>query len=260
MNFLEVCEKAVRVGGAVVQDWVGRFEVRKKGPTDLVTQADVACQEAVRNVVLEAFPAHSLLGEENTPANAHQTRTEYRWVVDPIDGTTNYAHGVPHYCVSLALERNGELLVGAVYDPSLNECFTAEKGKGAWLNGRAIHVSKVETMGDALAAVGFPYDLNPKSPDLLLFLEVMYRCQAMRRTGSAALNLCNVAAGRFDMFWSYSTHIWDVAAGILLIQEAGGIVTSTTGGKVDLDRGTFLAASTQALHDQLRALAAQAVG
>jgi myo-inositol-1(or 4)-monophosphatase len=258
-DYLDVCEKAVRVGGAVFQDWIGRFEVHKKGPTDLVTQADVACQEAVRDVVLQAFPSHSLLGEENTPANANQQRTEFRWIVDPIDGTTNYAHGFPHYCVSLALERNGELLVGAVYNPSPDECFTAIKRQGARLNGQPIHVSKVSAMSEALAAVGFPYDLHPQSPDLLLFMEMIYRCQAVRRTGSAALNLCDVAAGRFDLFWSYSTKIWDVAAGVLIVREAGGTVTSPTGGAFDLESGKFLTAATLPLHGQLCELAAKAV-
>jgi myo-inositol-1(or 4)-monophosphatase len=258
-NYLDVCEKAVRVGGAVVQDWIGRFEVHKKGPSDLVTQADVACQDAVRNVVLEAFPTHSLLGEENTPGNATQQRTEFRWVVDPIDGTTNYAHGVPHYCVSLALEQNDDLLVGAVFDPSRGECFTAMKGHGAWLNGQPIHVSNVATLSDSLAAVGFPYDLKPTSPDLLLFMELVYRCQGVRRTGSAALNLCYLAAGRFDVFWSYSTKIWDIAAGVLIIREAGGTVTSPTGGAFSLESGVFLASANEPLHAQLCQAAARAL-
>ena len=131
VDYLQVCEQAVRIGGALVQDWVGRFEVRKKGYADLVTQADVASQEAVRRAVLTAFPEHSLLGEEDAPADTAQDRTDFRWILDPLDGTTNYMHKVPHYSVSLALERNGELLVGAVYDPVLDECFTAAKGEGA---------------------------------------------------------------------------------------------------------------------------------
>lgn len=256
-DYLSVCEAAVRLGGRTVQDWIGRFEVEKKGPADLVTQADFASQEAVRRTVLGAFPEHCLLGEEKGPDQATADRTEFRWIVDPLDGTTNFVHGVPHYCVSLALERNGELLVGAVYDPMLDECFTAAVGQGARLNGRPIHTSRVAAISEALAAVGFPPDAKRDSPDLLLFLEMIGRCQAIRRTGSSALNLCYLAAGRFDAYWSYSTNIWDVAAGILILREAGGQITSPTGGDFCLEEAHFLAAANRELHDQLRKIAAK---
>jgi len=255
-EYLRVCESAVRTGGSVVQDWVGRIEVRKKGHADLVTQADLASQEAVRRTVLGEFPEHCLLGEEQKPGEILADRAEYRWIVDPLDGTTNYVHGVPHYSVSLALERNGDLLVGAVYDPVLDECFTAATGRGAWLNGRPIHTSEVAVLSEALAAVGFPPKVSPNSPDLLMFLEMVTRCQAIRRTGSAALNLCYLAAGRFDLAWSYSTNIWDVAAGILILREAGGWVTSTTGGDFCLEEAHFVAAANRPLHTQLSEIAA----
>ena len=142
-------------GGAIVQQWVGRFDVRQKGPADLVTQADLASQEAIRQIVFGAFPGHSLLGEEQSPRAADETRAEYRWIVDPLDGTTNFVHGVPHYSVSLALERNGELLVGAVFDPMRDECFMAAAGQGARLNGQPIRTSGVSQMSEALAVVGF---------------------------------------------------------------------------------------------------------
>lgn len=258
-DYLQVCEEAVRIGGAVIQDWVGRFEVRKKGYADLVTQADVASQEAVRRAVLEAFPGHSLLGEESTQAQRTQPRSEFRWIVDPLDGTTNYAHGVPHYAVSLALEQNGELLVGAVYNPVANECYSASKGKGAWLNGRPIRVSGVSALSETLATVGFPPDVHSASPDLLVFLAMMTRCQGIRRTGSAALNLCYLAAGRFDVFWSYATKIWDVAAGVLILREAGGVVTSPSGGEFVLESGQFLAAANTPLHSQLLKVVESAV-
>jgi myo-inositol-1(or 4)-monophosphatase len=251
-DYLRVCEEAVRTGGRVVQDWIGRTDVRKKGPADLVTQADFASQEAVRQTVLGAFPEHCLLGEESVPGQSAPDRAEYRWIVDPLDGTTNFVHGVPHYCVSLALERNGELLVGAVFDPTRDECFTAAASQGARLNGQPIRVSEVAQLSEALAAVGFPYDLKPDSPDLLLFLDMLHRCQAIRRTGSSALNLCYLAAGRFDLYWSYSTKVWDVAAGVLIVREAGGLVTSTSGGDFLLDEARFLAAANENLHAQLR--------
>ncbi len=259
-DYLRVCEEAVRAAAHVVQDWIGRTETREKGPADLVTQADLASQETVRRVVLGAFPNHCLLGEEQEQSELPATRSEYRWIVDPLDGTTNFVHGVPHYCVSLALERNGELLVGAVYDPALDECFTAVTGQGARLNGQAIHASGVSKLSEALAAVGFPPNVRRDSPDLLLFLEMLTRCQAIRRTGSAALNLCYLAAGRFDLFWSFSTHIWDVAAGVLIVREAGGCVTSPDGGPFRLEEADFLAAANPELLAQFREIAATTTG
>ena len=255
-EYLRVCEEAVRIGGQVIQGWVGRFEVRQKGPADLVTQADLASQEAVRRAVLGAFPAHCLLGEEKKPGEPAAARAEYRWIVDPLDGTTNFVHGVPHYSVSLALERNGELLVGAVYDPILDECFTAAVGQGARLNGRPIHTSSVSTLSETLAAVGFPPNVRRDAPDLMLFLEMTCRCQGIRRTGSSALNLCYLAAGRFDVYWSYSTKIWDVAAGALILREAGGHITSPTGGDFRLEEAHFLAAANRELHAKLHDVAA----
>ena len=140
-DYIIACEKAVRAGGAVVQDWIDRFEVREKGPADLVTQADLASQETIRRTILELFPDHRLVAEEDERIVDPPARTEYRWIADPLDGTTNYVHRVPHYCVSLALERGGELLVGAVYDPNRDECFTAAAGEGAFLNGQPIRTS-----------------------------------------------------------------------------------------------------------------------
>jgi len=258
-DYMRVCEKAVRTGGGVVQDWVGRFKISKKGPADLVTEADLASQEAIRQTVLGAFPEHCLLGEEKPAGDTRHRRAEYRWITDPLDGTTNYAHGVPHYCVSLALERSGDLLVGAVYDPVLDECFTAAAGRGARLNERPIATSRVAELSEALAAVGFPPDVQPSSPDLLVFLEMLRHCQAIRRTGSSALNLCYLAAGRFDVYWSYSTKIWDVAAGALILREAGGAITSTAGGDFMLETGHFLAAANQKLHAQLQKIATSVV-
>lgn len=255
-DYMRVCEAAVRAGGQVVQDWAGRFDVRKKGPADLVTQADLASQEIVRKTVLASFPSHCVLGEETEPNQGPAARAEYRWIVDPLDGTTNYVHGVPHYCVSLALERNGRLLVGAVFDPRLGECFTAIDGRGAWLNGQPIRVSRVSSLSEGLAAVGFAPNVQPDAPDLRMFLAMVARCQAIRRTGSSALNLCYLAAGRHDLYWSYSTRIWDVAAGVLLVREAGGCVTSPSGGEFSLEEAHFLAAATPELHGQLREVAA----
>ncbi len=258
-EFATVCQQAVREAGKVVQDWVDRADVRKKGPTDLVTSADLAAQEVIRDAVLEAFPDHSVIGEEDMDVPAKEGGSTYRWITDPLDGTTNYVHRVPHYSVSLALEHAGQLVTGAVYDPNRDECFTATAGEGAFLNGHPIRTSSVTDLSESLAAVGFPCDLHRDSPDLLVFLEAAMLCQAVRRTGSAALNLCYVAAGRFDLFWSYSTHIWDVAAGVLVIREAGGVVTSPTGGGFILEEAHFLAAANKPLNDKLVDMATRAL-
>lgn len=259
-DYTTVCEKAVRAGGAAVLDWIGRFEAREKGPADLVTQADFASQEAIRMVLFDAFPGHTLLGEEDPAGAGARPRTEFRWITDPLDGTTNYVHHVPHYCVSLALERQAELLTGAVYDPVHDECFTATAGQGASLNGRRIGTSRVGALADALAVAGFAPHARRSAPDVLVFLEALENVQAIRRTGSTALNLCYLAAGRFDVYWSFSAHSWDVAAGVLLVREAGGVVTAPDGEPFDLERAHFLAAANPALHAQLRELVRRATG
>jgi len=250
-QFLEVALKAAEAGGDELLRWLGRIEVREKAPFDLVTQADLAAQRVVRDVVLGEFPGHAFLGEEDDPADHSRGEGWYRWVVDPLDGTTNFIHGVPFFAVSVALQRGDELLVGVVFNPVSGECFNASAGQGAFLGDRPIHVSDVESMHGALAVVGFPAQTERDSPDLELFLKLVGRCQAIRRTGSAALNLCYVAAGRFDLFWSYSTKIWDMAAGALLIQEAGGEITDLDGGPLRLQTGKFLTAATKPLHAQL---------
>jgi myo-inositol-1(or 4)-monophosphatase len=213
MDFLDVCEKAVRLAGDLLLDRLGKVAVRLKGRADLVTEADVAAQEVIRQTVLGAFPDHVLLGEEDAAPQAVPASGDcYRWIVDPLDGTTNFVHQVPFFSVSLALEHNGELLVGAVYDPSADECFTAAAGRGATRNGQSIRTSQVKTLGDALVCAGFPAVVEEDAPDLKLFLAALGICQALRRTGSAALNLAYVAAGRFDAAWSLSTKVWDAAA------------------------------------------------
>jgi len=258
LEYITICEKAVRAGADAVQDWIGRIDFREKGPADLVTQADFASQEVIRKTILDEFPDHSILGEEDDGIEVAGGGTEFRWIADPLDGTTNYVHGVPHYSVSLALERRGELLAGAVYDPVREECFTATAGGGAYLNGRSIHTSRVSELSEALAAVGFPPSVQRDSPDLQVFLEAVLHCQAIRRTGSVALNLCYLAAGRFDLVWGFSTKVWDVAAGVLIIREAGGVVSGPDGGTFILEDAHFLAAANQPLHEQLRQLANRA--
>ncbi len=226
--------------------WVGRFDVREKGPSDLVTQADLASQEAIRGILLVDFPQHAFISEE---ADSDMKPTaEFCWVVDPLDGTTNYVHQLPHFAVSIALLQHGKPIVGAILDPIHNECFTCERGGGAFLNGNRIRTSNVQELSNALVAASFAAKVQDRSAEIDQFVTALLSCQAVRRTGSAALNLCYVAAGRFDAFWALSTKIWDVAAGVLMVEEAGGVVTTPDGGTFDLDVPHPAASANQSLH------------
>ena len=200
--------------------------------------------------VLREFPDHGILGEEqakDSPERATEP-TGYRWIIDPLDGTTNYVHGVPHFAVSIALEHDGQLLVGTIYNPISGEKFSAEHNQGATLNGQAITTSGVRQLSDSLGAIGLPPGVGESDPDVKAFFNAVPLCQSLRRTGSAALNLAYVAAGRFDAAWSFSTYPWDIAAGVLLIREAGGVVTSVDGSPLEVNRGTFAVAATPELH------------
>ena len=249
--FLETALGAARRGGAVLLDWAGRFAVREKGPADLVTEADLASQEAVRAAILAAFPDHGFLAEENGASTTG--RDGYRWIVDPLDGTTNYVHGLPQFAVSIGLERHGTPLVGCVYDPSADECFYAAAGRGAFVNERRLKVSDVTSLSQALVAVSFPPRVQRDNVNIVEFLNIMERAQAVRRMGSSALNLCYVAAGRLDAYWARDTKVWDVAAGYLIVQEAGGRLTDLAGGPPSLEAPKFIAAATTTLHAELLA-------
>jgi myo-inositol-1(or 4)-monophosphatase len=228
-RYLDVAQSAARIAGRLLQDWRGRFQVREKGPSDLVTEADFAAQEAVRTELLGAFPEHGFLAEENGASLVG--RDGYRWIVDPLDGTTNYVHGLHQYCVSIALERAGSLLAGVVYDPSANECFAAAAGQGATLNGRPIRTSDVTNLSQALVAASFPPRVRRDHPTIGEFLGVMEQAQAVRRMGSSALNLCYVALGRLDAYWASDTN---------------------GGGEPDLARPRFVAAANASLAAELR--------
>ena len=242
-------KKRAHAAGAQLQQWIGRFSVREKGPADLVTDADCAAQEEIRRIVMGAFPGHAFLGEED--AQVVPDSAEYCWIVDPLDGTTNFVHGCPCYSVSIAVAHRGRPVAGVVFDPNAKELFTAEAGGGARLNGAEITVSGVEHLGEALVAVSFPPAVDRASGAVDQFLAVLERAQAMRRTGSAALNLAYLASGRYDGYWSTTTKPWDVAAGALIVEEAGGVLTSFEGGEFDVWHPRFIAASTAALHGEL---------
>jgi myo-inositol-1(or 4)-monophosphatase len=256
LKFLEAGEAAARAGGAVLLDWADRFHVREKGPSDLVTEADEASQEAVRSVLLGAFPKHGFLSEENLSIDS--TDNGYRWIVDPLDGTTNYVHAIPNYAVSIALEQHGNILVGVVFNPVTNECFKAVAGGGAFLNDKPLRTSRVQELRQAVVAMSFPPRIERGSPELDEFQIMSTEAQSLRRIGSSAMNLCYVAAGRFDAYWSTKTKIWDIAAGVLLVLEAGGIVTDRTGGPFRVEPPHFIAGSTRSLHAQVLATLAKA--
>jgi myo-inositol-1(or 4)-monophosphatase len=215
------------------------FTVSKKGAIDLVTEVDIACERMCREVIADHFPDHTVIGEELV---SDERSASHRWVFDPIDGTTNYAHGLPVYCASLALEIDGVAEVGAIFDPSRQELFTAERALGAFRNGQPLRVSETGSVGDALLATGFPYDVRARGPELIhLFGRFLERARAVRRLGSAALDLCYVAAGRFDGFWEEHLKHWDVAAGVLIVREAGGTVTGMDGAPLDLSAPHLIA-------------------
>ncbi len=250
-SYIEVCEQAARAGAVVLKDWIGRFRVHEKGPADLVTEADIAAQDAVTTVIRSAFPDHDVLGEEDQ--QVVERCSDYRWIIDPLDGTTNYVHGVPHYAVSVALEHRGKLTAGVVLDPSADECFWAAAGEGAYLNSKRLKTSSTEQLSDALVAASFPPAVTLESREIGEFCQVLVRSRAVRRTGSAALNLAYIAAGRFDAYWARETKSWDVAAGALLVAEAGGIITGLDGEKFEVDRPRFLATGSFALHREMLA-------
>jgi myo-inositol-1(or 4)-monophosphatase len=265
-NALAICEAAARAGGRVLLDWVGRFGVSNKGPRDLVTEADLASQREIRRIVMEAFPDHGFIGEESLPEDAGNgppagqpsaTRPAYRWMVDPLDGTSNYVHGFPAWCVSVALTIGDEILVGAIHDPQRDECFTAQLGVGAWLNGKPVAVSRCLLLSDALVALSFPPHTTADSVAVADFLAVVPHVHSARRTGSTAINLAWLACGRLDAFWVRRIACWDVAAGLLIFREAGGSITgfgdgAVAGAAIPLDQPAFIAASTPELLAELR--------
>ena len=266
-NALKICEAAARAGGRVLLDWVGRFGVSNKGPRDLVTEADFASQREIRQIVLEAFPDHGFIGEESLPEHAaagqpagHHAEAQavFKWMVDPLDGTSNYVHGFPAWCVSVALTLGDEILVGTIYDPQRDECFTAQLGAGAWLNGKPIRVSGCVLLSDALVALSFPPHVSPESGPVADFLAIVPHVHSARRTGSTALNLAWLACGRLDAFWVRRIACWDVAAGLLIFREAGGSISgfgdgAAPGATIPLDKPAFIAACTPEVLADLRA-------
>jgi myo-inositol-1(or 4)-monophosphatase len=252
-DLLETCVAAAYSGGEVLRAWRGRFQTREKAPSDLVTDADVASQRAIAEVIHAKYPDHHFLGEESSPTEPPPANV-ICWIVDPLDGTTNYVHGYPAYAVSVAATRNGEVLAGAILDPLSNLCYRAIRGGGAWKGDQRLRTSNQSGLSDALLAVSFPPGVTASSPDMKSFLRVAGRSRAIRRSGSCALNLAFLAEGVIDGFWAFHIHSWDVAAGVLLVREAGGIVTAVDGATFDLHEAHFAAAASHELHSELIAL------
>jgi myo-inositol-1(or 4)-monophosphatase len=242
-------EAVVRAGKLQMERFGGELHIQKKGAIDLVTEVDVAVERMFRSLIAERFPDHQVLAEEmggsaTAPAGPC-------WVFDPIDGTTNYAHGIPIFCASLALEIDGVAEVAAVFDPNRQELFTAERGGGAHLNGRTLHVSTAASLVDAVIVTGFPYDVHGRVDEIVgLFGAFVGQARAVRRLGSAAIDLCYVAAGRMDGFWETDLKPWDMAGGALIVAEAGGRVTNMDGTSFGSRRRHVLATNAL-LHDQM---------
>jgi myo-inositol-1(or 4)-monophosphatase len=248
-------EIAVKAGEIQLERQGSDLVVDKKGPIDIVTEVDVEIERFGRDLIAKRFPTHSVLGEEfpNQP-EASSGSSSYCWMFDPIDGTVNYAHGLPIYCCSLALEVDGQIELGVIFDPSRQELFVAERGGGARLNGTLLTVSTETNLGDSMLCTGFPYDVHETVDEVVgLFGSFVSSARAVRRLGSAALDLCYVAAGRFDGFWEQRLFPWDLAAGALMIEEAGGRVSGLGGDTFDPRAGAILA-SNGPLHGQMIAV------
>jgi myo-inositol-1(or 4)-monophosphatase len=250
-RFIAIATNAARTAGGIIREnFGGNLNVRHKGAIDLVTDIDIRCEETIFRILNSAFPDIGFLSEEGTEKLPN---ADSCWIVDPVDGTTNLAHGYPHVGVSIALKLEGALRLGVVYNPFLDELFHAQAGEGAFLNGKKIAVSDVDNLGHALMSTGFPYSIR-KSPELplALFTAIVPSLQGIRRDGAATLDLCYVAAGRLDGFWEIELKPWDMAAGILIIRESGGQVTDYRGESIDLHSPFIVATNGKIHHDLLR--------
>jgi myo-inositol-1(or 4)-monophosphatase len=242
-------EAVVRAGDLQMAQFGGDFKIDKKGTIDLVTEVDMAVERMFRALVAERFPDHQVLAEEL--GGAALAPAGPCWVFDPIDGTTNFAHGLPIFCSSLALEINGVAEVAAVYDPTRKELFTAERGGGAFLNGAPLRVSSATLLVDAMLVTGFPYDIHSRVDEIIgLFGAFIGQARAVRRLGSAAIDLCYVAAGRLDGFWELDLKPWDIAGGALIVAEAGGRITNMAG-EPFTSRGGHVLATNGHLHEDM---------
>jgi myo-inositol-1(or 4)-monophosphatase len=245
-------ELALESGRIQKKRFAEAHSIQHKGEINIVTDVDMECQERILNLISMRYPDDDVISEEKD--NLFEGEKN-RWIIDPIDGTTNYAHGYPFFCTSIAYEVEGDVACGVVYNPIFDELFFARKGKGTYLNGQRLTVSATSHMKQSLLVTGFPYDLNSSNHNNIdHFVAFLYEAQAVRRDGSAALNLAYVAAGRFDGFWELKLNPWDTAAGLLIVQEAGGKVTDFDGEPFDIYKGQLVASNGQIHADMLRVL------
>jgi myo-inositol-1(or 4)-monophosphatase len=249
-RLLSVAVEASKAAGGLLLSYAkAGFAVHRKNPIDLVTDADYAAEQCIIDHIRRHFPTHRTLAEER--GADPDTPSTYRWIIDPLDGTTNFAHGLPVYAVSLGVECDNQLAIGVVYDPTRNELFTAEAGHGAFLDGRQISVSQTARLDEALTVTGFSYDIRDTSHNNLdHFVRFALKAQGVRRTGSAALDLCYVACGRFDAFWEVKLNPWDMAAGAVMVREAGGRITDLRGNVHSIYQPE-LVASNGRIHDEM---------
>ena len=252
-QFTSSMESIAREAGALLlEKFKQRIGFTYKGDVDLVTEADKAAEKLITERIRQQFPGHGMFGEEGARQNLD---SDYRWYIDPLDGTTNFAHGFPVFCVSLGLEYKGELIAGVIFDPTRNELFAAEKGSGAFLDGERIQVSKVNNLAESLSGTGFPSHKRHKNPNIFFYHVITLRSHGVRRAGSAALDLANIAAGRLDGFWEFNLNPWDTAAGVVLVREAGGMVTYMDGSPWKIESTQTLATNGlihQAMLDVMR--------
>src|SRR5436190_12940221 len=252
---LNIAVKAARRAGSIINRAAldrTQLEIRAKRANDFVTQVDRSAEAAIIEIIRQAYPDHAILGEES---GAIEGKSEYRWIIDPLDGTTNFIHGFPQYCVSIALQHRGATAHGVVYDPLKNELFTASKGRGAFLDDRRIRVTKCAYLKDALVGTGFPFkELSRLDLYCRQLREIMQTSSGVRRAGAAALDLAYVAAGRLDAFWEMGLAPWDMAAGALMIQEAGGLVGDLAGDQTYMESGDIVAATPKVFPTLLEAL------
>ncbi len=251
-DLLKTAVAAALAGGSVLKDWFHKVTATSKTcAADIVTEADVAAQHAIHDLIIRRYPEHNFLGEEGLQRT--DGKDPYRWIIDPLDGTSNYFHGYPYFAVSIGVELHGELVAGVIYDPTREEIFTAQRGQGAFLNDRRLRVSQTEKLAQSLLVASFPPGVTQEMPPIQQFLRILPHAQTIQRTGSAALNLAYLATGRLDGFWSHSLKAWDMAAGVLIVREAGGRVTRMSGQPLALEIPDLLA-TNGSIHDALRDL------
>lgn len=255
MAYLETAVEIAREAGALLANFFERrvgFEL--KGDFDLVTEADRASEKLVVERLRSHFPSHGIVAEEG---GGHESPSEFRWYVDPLDGTTNFAHSFPMFNVTLGLERAGEVVAGVVFDPVRGEMFSAERGSGAWLNNHRIQVSKAKRLADSLASTGFPSRKRHHNVNIHFYHQIAMASHGVRRTGSAAIDLAYVACGRLDAFWEFGLNPWDMAAGILLVSEAGGRVSDMNGAIHRMPASRHILADNGLVHDEMLELFAE---